>query len=76
MSTRVQKSTTQKPRTKTEYVCAFCKKDIPEFETARTFETPPDRGQLPAGSGWVICGPDCPKLPKGAEVFYRKPVGK
>lgn len=53
-------------------ICAFCKKSIPDTETARTFETPPDRGDLPVGSAWVICGEDCPDLPKGAEVFYRQ----
>jgi len=54
-----------------EYKCAFCGAGVPFNETARTLTTPPDQEPLPQGSGWTVCGPFCPKLPKEAEVFYR-----
>ena len=56
---------------KYEPVCAFCRKAVPPQHDARTTETPPNREPLPSGSGWVVCGPSCPGLPSGAEVYYQ-----
>jgi hypothetical protein len=51
--------------------CAHCGTSIPYTETSRTFATPDGEVRLPQGSGWVVCGPRCPKLPVGAVVYDR-----
>ena len=53
-------------------VCTHCKKPVPIWETARTFVPPDGYDVMPTGVGFVICGEECPALPEGAEVFYRR----
>ena len=42
--------------------CTHCGCSIPYTETSRTLVTPEGQEPLPAGVGWVVCGPRCPKL--------------
>jgi hypothetical protein len=49
-----------------KYLCHWCRQEISRSNPYRTLEN-----SIKRGTGWAVCGDDCPKKPEGAKVFAR-----
>ena len=60
----------RRSKTQQKHRCHWCKEEVSSTK-AVTEPRFTDMPELPRGTGVVVCGDDCPRMPNDAKVSYR-----